>query len=277
VVNLSDAATNPWLSPRLERKFYIMPHKVESAYGLLRLLCRADRAYPTEQINSLYFDTNDLDQYERSQAGDFIKDKVRLRWYGTEADLETMHTVFLELKSRKGFASTKHRLEMRVLAGRLSPVYLHQGVIPRSLFDDSLARFGYFPMEPLQPIVRISYWRYRYREVLTGTGVALDCHIRSTMVTGSTGNGEKDLELAGAVIEIKGQDMEIPPLLLKQLNLLETDWRRFSKYSACINAHKQRLGAVGRLSPSGINVDDIPNTLHRQGINANGPAGNPAG
>ena len=39
-----------------------------------------------EQINSLYFDTPDLDQHERSLAGEFAKDKVRIRWYGSEHD-----------------------------------------------------------------------------------------------------------------------------------------------------------------------------------------------
>jgi hypothetical protein len=211
----------------------------------------------------LYFDTADFDQYERSLAGDFIKKKVRLRWYGIDAELNVMQTVFLELKTREGFASIKQRLEMRVPVKKLSPVYIREGIIPKTLLCDTLAQFGYFPLEPLRPVIKISYLRYRFREVLTGMSIALDCRIRSTMIDTAAGNGEKELELSGAVLEIKGNTMEIP-VSLKQLRLLEIDWSRFSKYSACIDAHSQRPGTAGRLSPSGVNAAEIPSALYRQ-------------
>ena len=262
-VNLFDATTRPWLPPRLERKFYIAPHKVETAYGLLRVLCRPDLVYPAEQINSLYFDTDSFDQYERSLAGDFVKNKVRLRWYGTDAELNMMQPVFVELKSRKGFAGTKQRLEMRVPVEKLLPAYIHEGIISKTLLCNTLAWFGHFPLEPLYPIIKISYWRYRFREVLTGISVALDCHVRSTMIAANAGNGERELELPGTILEIKGRSMEIPSSL-KQFKLLGIDWGRFSKYSACIDSHSERLGTVGRLSPSGLNIDEILATLHRQ-------------
>jgi hypothetical protein len=71
--------TKNMLLERFERKFYLVPKKVGLAYGLLRQICFMDSKYPSEQINSLYFDTADLDQYARSLSGDFQKDKVRIR------------------------------------------------------------------------------------------------------------------------------------------------------------------------------------------------------
>ena len=62
--------------------------------------------------------------------------------------------------------------------------------------------------------------------------------------------GERDLELPGAVIEIKGDSLELPPTLM-QARMLNTDWTRFSKYSACLDAHSDKPGMIGRLSPSG--------------------------
>ncbi len=67
---------------RFERKFFVVPRNIGFAYALLRQVCRPDSEYPEEQINSLYFDTPDLDQLQRSAAGEFKKDKVRIRWYG---------------------------------------------------------------------------------------------------------------------------------------------------------------------------------------------------
>ena len=105
---------------------------------------------------------------------------------------------------------------------------------------DTLARFGYFPNEILLPVIKISYWRYRFSEIMTEQRLSLDCHIRSTMIIPGPGNGEKELEVPGAVIEIKGQAMELPEAL-KQARILYTDWTRFSKYSACIDSHTENF------------------------------------
>lgn len=238
------------LPQRFERKFYIRSERVALAYGLLRQCCFCDKDYASEQINSLYFDTADFDQYERSTSGDFHKDKVRIRWYGASVAFESMQAVYIEVKSRQGFAGMKQRFRVMVPATDLKSCNLGKGILPRSFLMQELARFGYFSAGVLYPIIRISYWRYRFCDGITGQRVSLDCHIRSTMIMPEPGNGEKDLELHGGVIEIKGDSLELPPTLM-QSRILDTDWTRFSKYSACLDAHSDKPGTAGRLSPSG--------------------------
>jgi hypothetical protein len=238
------------LPQRFERKYYLAPRQVGLAYGLLRQLCLPDAAYPSEQINSLYFDTADLDQHERSCSGDFLKDKVRIRWYGEAKYMNGPQTVFIELKSRQGFAGMKQRCKLTVPTENLIPGNLARGITPAPVLQETLARFGYFPPGLLRPVICISYWRYRFSEAMTGQRVSLDCHIRSTMLMPGPGNGERNLELPGAVIEIKGRTMELPEIL-KRTRMLYTDWTRFSKYSACLDAHHEAPGTIGRLSPSG--------------------------
>ncbi|MBI4321216.1 MAG: VTC domain-containing protein [Chloroflexi bacterium] len=235
---------------RIERKFYLLPEKIGLAYGLLRHVCRPDGNYPSEQINSLYFDTVDLDQHENSLAGDFRKEKVRIRWYGQDHARHVTQTVYLELKSRQGFASTKRRRELQVPPESLALGRLGNGIVSRTLLRDTLAQFGYFPPEPLLPIIKISYWRYRLAEILTGQRVALDCHIRSTVVARGIGYGERELELLGGVLEVKGTGLQLPKPL-SQIRILGLDWSRFSKYSSCVDAHNLEPGSVGRLSPTG--------------------------
>lgn len=238
------------LPERFERKYYLTPREVGLAYGLLRQTCPLARQFPSERINSVYFDTADLDQHERSASGDFHKDKVRIRWYGDDDDLQQMQTAFIELKSRRGFASTKQRRRLQVPAACLAPANLSKGIVPATLLTYTLAEFGYFPSDILLPIVKISYWRYRFTDMMTEQRISLDCHIRSTMVVPGWGNGEKELELPGGVIEIKGKDMQLSETL-RRIRMLYTDWTRFSKYSACIDSHQERPGSIGRLSPSG--------------------------
>lgn len=242
------------LPERFERKYYL-PHRVlGTAYGLLCHVCVPAAEFYHEQINSLYFDSDDLDQHERSVSGDYEKDKIRIRWYGEHLTAGSQITAFLELKSRRGFASTKQRLKLKVPAESLRDENLSRGIIPRKILLDTLAGFGYFPAKMLHPVIRISYWRYRFSEIMTHQRASLDYRIRSTMILPGAGNGEKDLELPGGLIEIKGQTMVIPPALMRT-SLLDTNWTRFSKYSTCIESHHEKPGTLGRLSPSGRIVD----------------------
>jgi len=238
------------LPERFERKYYLPPRDVGLAYGLLRHTCLADRFYARGQVNSLYFDTAELEQHERSDSGDYFKDKVRIRWYGERWDSSPIQVVFLELKSRRGFVGTKQRRRIQVPAVQLAPENLGRGIVPTTLLAETLALFGRFPAGKLLPVVAISYWRYRFCEIATGQRVSLDCHIRSTALLPGMGHGETQLELPGAIVEIKGRTMELPATL-RSARMLQMDWARFSKYSACLDAHMEQPGMFGRLSPSG--------------------------
>lgn len=249
-MNDRSVQANSAASSRLERKFYIEPAKIGFAYGILQHSCRLDPRYPSEQINSLYYDTAELDEHERSIAGEFKKDKVRLRWYGKDDTLTGSQPVFLELKSRRGFASTKQRRLLHINSSNLTVERMAEGVVPLPLIAEALASFGYFPPKLIWPVIHISYWRHRFSELVTGQAVALDSHIRSTMLLPTFGNGETNLELPGAVMEIKGSRLDLPGTLVNA-RLLDTDWTRFSKYSASIEAHTEQIGAIGRLDPSG--------------------------
>lgn len=115
---------------------------------------------------------------------------------------------------------------------------------------DTISGFGHYPEMPLRPIIVISYWRYRFTEILTGMRVALDYNIRSTIVKRTLGYGERELKLAGGVIEVKGHEVE-PPVTLRRMSLLDIDWSRFSKYSYCLDSHLSEPGTMAHLWPSG--------------------------
>ena len=242
------------LMPRFERKFFVLPRNIGFAYTLLRQVCRPDSEYPEGEVNSLYFDTPDLEQYVRSASGDFRKDKVRIRWYDGLSRHQEMVPVFLELKSRQGFVSSKQRQRLLVSAQHIEVGRLGAGIADGTTLVETLARFGHFPSDPLQPIIVVSYWRYRFNEMLTGTRVSFDCNISSSVVAPGLGYRERDLRLQGGVVEVKGPTLELP-LTLRRIRLLDTDWSRFSKYSYCIESHLSHPGTVGRLWPSGRMAD----------------------
>lgn len=235
---------------RFERKFFVLPSKIGFAYALLRQVCRLDSEYPEGHINSLYFDTPDLDQYTRSDSGDLRKDKVRIRWYGEIDNSQGTVPVFLELKSRQGFASSKQRQRLLVPAQDLELARLRTGIIDKTTLINTVARFGHYPEKPLRPVIVVTYRRYRFNEMLTRMRVSFDHGIRSTMVAPELGYREGELRLPGGIIEVKGPSVELP-VTLRRIKLLDTDWSRFSKYGYCVESHLSDPGTVGRLWPPG--------------------------
>ena len=56
---------------RIERKFFVSPDKIIYARNIMSSICLPDKKYSKGTINSLYFDTPDLQEYERSDDGDY--------------------------------------------------------------------------------------------------------------------------------------------------------------------------------------------------------------
>ncbi len=252
----------PALAERVEQKFFVTPQNHVAALALLRRCCRAEAMYGIGQVNSLYFDTPDLDQHERSIEGEFAKDKIRIRWYGQEHDphrsngrdhgqAEQAVAVWLERKSRQGFASTKQRLCLDVPATRLDFRALQDGIVEADTLVRTMARFGFVAPGRLGPVVAISYWRYRFVEPESGYRISIDSRIRSSMVVPGIGAGERALELPGAVVEVKGAAFGLPRSL-RQLSEIGSSWTRYSKYSSSLDAHQAERGSVSRLWPSGV-------------------------
>ena len=252
MINIHHTNLNtPQIDRRIERKFFVQPENIGFAYALLCQLCKPDYFYPFEQINSLYFDTLDLKQHARSLEGEFRKDKIRIRWYHTLDYYSEEVPVFIELKSREGFTGSKQRKKVSVPRRYLEQKHLHDGIISKTDLIAILAGYNYYPDSPVYPVIEISYQRYRFIELLTGIRVSLDYNIQSTMINRIFGNGEKQLKVAGGVIEVKGNTMELP-VTLRQMKLLDIDWSRFSKYSLCLDSHLMDPVTISRLWPSGI-------------------------
>ena len=229
----------------------------------MRQTCLPDSENSEEWITSLYFDSDDLEQYEGSSSGDSRKDKVRIRWYYSLNDYQYSVPVYIEHKTREGFIGTKQRKKIIVPVENLDPENLRKGIVLESQIMDTLAGFGYFPSSRIKPVIVISYYRHHFTDLMSGMRVSLDYNIRSSIVSNNIGCGEKELKLAGGIIEIKGTTMELP-MTLQRVKILELDWTRFSKYSACLETHMSEPWSMARLWPR----EEIrkSNKLKREGV-----------
>ena len=229
-------AERPKPVQRFERKFAVQPRYSGFALAFLRQVCYPDGQYPSNRITSLYFDTDDLDEYIRSASGEYKKDKIRVRWYDNTAGENGEVPVYLELKSRQGFASSKQREKFLLEADRLEPDSIRKGIVDKRLLLNTLAGFGYFPEQPLKPVILISYQRHRFTEMQTGVRVSFDYNISALTVAPELGNHNREIHLPDGVIEVKGPSLELPATL-RRMRILDTDWSRYSKYGYCIDAY----------------------------------------
>ncbi len=177
---------------------------------------------------------------------------MRIRWYAENHTGEI--PVFIELKTRQGFASSKQRRRLLVPASQLEPAQLVKAIVSKTTLSETLAGFGHFPEKPLQPIILITYQRYRFNEILTGVRVSFDYDIRASIVNTSLGIHEGEIRLTGGVIEVKGPTLELP-LTLRRMKVMDVDWSRFSKYGSCLDAFFTQPGSVARSSPAGRLVE----------------------
>jgi hypothetical protein len=240
---------------RFERKFYLPAAKIPFAAHLLRHCCMQDRQYPGGTIHSVYYDTSDDAALHDSNEGNPIRNKIRVRWYDHPQKASAPTPVFLELKSKDGFAGTKQRKKILVPALRLTNPSLHGSILDLTTIHQTLFQFGYYPDGLLHPAIYISYRRLRFEDVLTGVRISLDWDIHSSMVLPHLNGHGGSVRMHGGVIEIKGPSMDIPPAV-RSIRYLGTDWSRYSKFAACVEAQMENPGSVGRLWPSG-RVEEI--------------------
>ncbi len=93
-------------SYRYERKFLVeelLPSQVEALVQQHPMMFYAP--YPPRQINSLYLDTADMENYYDNVAGSEMRRKVRLRWYGHATG--KIRKPMLEIKVKQGLVGKK--------------------------------------------------------------------------------------------------------------------------------------------------------------------------
>jgi hypothetical protein len=235
---------------RFERKFFVSPEKTFFARSLLSHICRRDGKYPQGRISSLYFDTPDLDHFQKSDDGNYEREKIRIRWYDEPSMQKKVVPIYLELKTKRGFASRKHRRQILVPAERLDKIQANNTIISRHIISQTLSEFGYFLQETILPVILITYERFRFIDTMTSTRLSFDWKVSSMLTAPGLGCCEAQLMLEGGVIEIKGPSMEIP-VSLRPLISLGVDWTRFSKYASCLESQMEKPGSAGRFWPSG--------------------------
>jgi len=168
--------------------------------------CIPDPLYPDGLVTSIYFDNRSMVLLRAKINSDFIKRKVRVRWYADPATGVAQDPAFIEIKEKVGARRFKIRVPLDVaaadLAGNTSMSTLRGLLAP-------LHRAGHWIEADLQPLLRIAFRRRRFTDPTNGARISIDSTIRGTTVNPALLPVSRPALLAHAVVEVKGESREL--------------------------------------------------------------------
>jgi hypothetical protein len=214
--------------PRHEIKFVGPAHAAPFAAASLEALCEPDDAFPGNTVHSVYFDTPDLASYAEKANGDYLKTKLRLRWYARSAARPPADggawTAWLEVKQRQGSRGLKRR-RMLHLPGP-SPL---EGLDPEALSRIVQQHLG----SARRPTCWLSYTRTRLRGPDGLTRVSVDRELRVEWVARWVPTRPAGAGPPVFVVEVKGPSAAVHPALAALIGR-HARKRPVSKYALCL-------------------------------------------
>jgi VTC domain len=209
-----------------ELKFTLSEGRVDLARRRLDGICRRDSKFPEAIVWTIYYDTAGLASLGEKINSDYLKRKIRVRWY---SDLSGRATgpAFVEAKLRVGNRRSKVRAQLPYPAEELARWDLQD---PRfQTFPALLREHGIVLHDRWQPVMLLRYRRDRFFEPASRSRVSLDSEIAAAAVNHSVFSVFDSSTAGAAVLEVKGAGEKLP-LALRSLLQLGLHKRSFSKF-----------------------------------------------
>ena len=207
-----------------EVKYVLPAEMVPAARALVAGVARPEQPHAASLVESIYFDDPRLGSLAEKEASEYLKTKLRLRWYDGGGP------VFLELKRRRGSRREKRRTALPLTGEELSRRGL--GGVARLGLERYSAALGAPIAAEQRPLLRLRYRRERY-VAPGGARLCLDWEITALEGAPELGTGGGPAVLRAAVFELKAPGRALPPTL-EALALLGARRRSFSKLAACV-------------------------------------------
>jgi hypothetical protein len=218
-----------------EIKFVLPRHSVTAAVQWLNHVCYPDRNFPQNIVSSLYYDTRDWQFLREKLNSDYLKTKVRVRWYSNDCGKHSSETPFVEVKQKIGAARKKFRTKAPFSSQWLSDADLRDpGLLHISFL---LKSRGLLLEHTLFPAFIIQYERARFVDPVHHVRVSVDNQISVPRINSSLLCRRNSFEgssssLNMAVLEIKG-NVENLSGFLHYITAIGGKKSSFSKYLAC--------------------------------------------
>jgi hypothetical protein len=212
-----------------EIKYLVPASNAAALVAWTSSVCLRDGKYPPATVHTVYYDTPRLALLGEKIGSDFLKTKVRVRWYA-DRDGRPGEALFAEAKFRVGSQRRKvrHRLPMHAAEAAGRP--LHDSVWIQWL-EPLRADAPQLP-PALSPVLGVRYVRHRFVEAAHAGRVTIDEGIGLDRINASRLNGRIPGVFAHAVFEYKGR-LPDPPAALLPVVRFGARRGSSSKYLAC--------------------------------------------
>lgn len=211
-----------------ELKFTLPGGRVGLARRMLEAVCQPDQEYPAAYVWTIYYDTPHLTSLGEKINSEYLKLKVRLRWY-SELGRPASGPAFIEAKRRVGTYRDKVRVKVPYAAEELAIWDLHDARL-RSL-PLLLRAQGIMLPDNWYPVMLIRYRRDRFVEPISRARLSLDSEIAAVAVNRRFLSRSDQTPMGLGILEVKGSDEELPTALHRLLSLGARK-RSFSKFLA---------------------------------------------
>lgn len=223
------AATVETLPDVVEQKYTFAAHALTELLDWAEYALDPDASHPEGVINSLYYDTPDLLMYRQKRSSEYLKCKVRLRWYSTTPLGEGV-PCYLEVKRKAGSTRHKRRSTIHVPPDSLADGLFQCNIIAAA--SDQAQQNGYPEHSVMLPVAHVQYRRRRYTDPGTGARIAIDWDISCPAVNTDVVPAEPPVWLPRGVLEVKAPLRHLPSSLDPLAFLLHKT--SFSKYAQCL-------------------------------------------
>ncbi len=211
-----------------ELKFTFSSARAHIARRWLERTCRRDPEFPTAIVWTVYYDSPALAALGEKINSDYLKRKIRVRWY-TDAAGVVAGPAFVEAKFRVGTQRAKVRERLPYRAEEVAEWDLQD---PRLLGFPALLRDrGVLGQDSWLPMLLIRYRRDRFLEPISRSRVSLDSDIAAAAANPRFFPVSDPSPLRAVVLEVKGSDDRLPTALHPLLHL-GIQKRSFSKFLA---------------------------------------------
>lgn len=220
------------ISTEYELKF-ALPGALAPAVALwLRTVCQPHPQFHDAVVSSVYYDDPEWSLLNEKLNSDFLKRKLRLRWYRSPGVALGKSPAFLEAKFKVGVRREKLRIPLEVAAEAFETTPLDTELFHRPL--ELLQRHGFTGAVRMQPAFQISYRRLRFVHPFSFSSFCLDFPITAPRVHRLRFRSGSPDPLPWAVFEQKGHLDRLDPVLAgwERYGLRKT---AFSKYLNCFH------------------------------------------
>jgi hypothetical protein len=209
-----------------ELKFTLPAARAHLARRRLDSLCHRDSEFPAAIVWTIYYDTPALASLGEKINSDYLKRKIRVRWY---SDLEgrAAGPAFVEAKLRLGTQRSKVRAQLPYPAEEIARWDLQDARLLTAPLV--LREQGVLGHASWQPVLLLRYRRDRFIERVTHSRISLDADISGVAGNPRFLSAPNLSPLATSVLEVKGSGDKLPPSL-RPLLALGLHKASFSKF-----------------------------------------------